>query len=75
MSEGEVLHVVVLTTVLSVVLHAVLKHALDVGHKLLLGDVVPLVQLPLDGGQVHRRLGTEAHVLINTRGHMRDRRT
>lgn len=42
-----------LTAFVAIVLGAVLQHELYVGHKLLLGNVLPFRELLLDRGQVH----------------------
>ncbi len=44
------------TTVFSVVLNAVFKHELHVGNKLLLRNVLPIIELLFNGGQVHGSL-------------------
>lgn len=48
------------TAVVSIVLGTVFKHEFHISNKLLLGNILPIIDLPFNGGQVHRSLGLKA---------------
>lgn len=56
------------TAVISIVLGAVFKHEFHISNKLLLRNILPIIDLPFNGGQVHRSLRLKAKqnsLLIN----------
>lgn len=56
------------TAVISIVLSTVFKHEFHISNKLLLRNILPIIDLPFNGGQVHRSLRLKAKqnsLLIN----------
>lgn len=48
------------TAVISIVLSTVFKHEFHISNKLLLRNILPIIDLPFNGGQVHRSLRLKA---------------